>query len=328
MTRFIFVLWCLMISSVSVLGQTLDADLKNSFNKYSMVKINDQEALKKAKNQIPFMFKANDKTFQFILTPNEIRSEKYKAEYTDKDGRHSLPKGEVFTYKGTLIGEKDSTLAFTVDGKITEGVFLIGQEAYYLEAAKKYSSKANNDDKVIYQTKDKVKKGNLGCGLDDAIAGQLNRIDASAMSAETSSAQWSGIKIIELATEADYQWVTLPQFGGNAQSANSYILSVLNGVDVIYRRDLKLTVKVTNQHAWTAPDPYRNTGVPNDTLLDFKNYWNANFSGVSRDLAHLFTGKYFNQGVGYPSVVCIDRICLINCADCCKRVAFLNSSLD
>ncbi len=129
MTRFIFVLWCLMIFSASIFGQTLDTDLKNSFNKYSVVKIDDQEALKKAKNQQTFMFKANDKTFQFILTPNEIRSEKYKAEYTDKDGRHSLPKSEVFTYRGTLIGEKDSVLAFTVDGKITEGFFLIGQDA-------------------------------------------------------------------------------------------------------------------------------------------------------------------------------------------------------
>jgi len=79
--------------------------------------------LKKAKNQQPFELKTNDKNFQFILTPNDIRSEKYRAEYTDKDGQHSLPRGDVFTYTGTLIGEKDSVLAFTVNGKITEGFF-------------------------------------------------------------------------------------------------------------------------------------------------------------------------------------------------------------
>ncbi len=101
----------------------MDADLKKSFNKYSIVKINNQEAVKKAKNQEPFRFKLDDKTFQFILTPNEIRSEKYKAQYTSASGFYSLPKNEVFTYTGTLIGEKDSGLAFTVDGKITEGGF-------------------------------------------------------------------------------------------------------------------------------------------------------------------------------------------------------------
>lgn len=141
MNRFIFVLWCLMISSVSVLGQTLEADLRKSFNKHSTVDINNQEALKKAKNQVQFKLETKDKTFQFILTLNDIRSEKYKAEYTDKNGQHSLSRSEVFTYTGTLIDEKDSVLAFTIDGKITEGFFLIGREAYYLESAKKYSSK-------------------------------------------------------------------------------------------------------------------------------------------------------------------------------------------
>lgn len=189
MTRFIFVLWCLTVSTVSVFGQTLEADLKKSFDKHDIVKINNQEALKKAKSQVPFKLETKDKTFQFILTPNDLRSEKYKGEYTDKNGRHSLPKSEVFTYTGTLIGEKDSVLAFTVDGKITEGFFLIGQEAYYLESAKKYSAHANDDDKVIYQTKDKVKKDDVVCGLDEAVAGELKRTNASIMNAAASSPQ-------------------------------------------------------------------------------------------------------------------------------------------
>lgn len=305
MLRFIFVLWCLIISSVSVFGQTLDADLKNSFNKHSIVKIDNQEALKKAKNQVPFRLETNDKVFQFILKPNDVRSEKYRAEYTDKDGRHSLPRGEVFTYTGTLIGEKDSVLAFTVDGKVTEGFFLIGQEAYYLESAKKYSSHAGDDDKVIYQTKDKIKKDEFVCGLDDAVIGQLKKTNASIMSAALSP-QWTGIKIIELDTDADYQWVTLPQFGGNAEFANNYILSIINSVDVIYRRDLKLTSKVNFQNAYTTPDTYSNLSA-SATLTDFKNYWNANFpyNQYPRDLAHLFTGKYDNQGLAYLNVACI-----------------------
>lgn len=249
------------------------------------MKIDDQEALKKAKSQQPFRLEANGKIFQFILKPNDIRSEKYKAEYTDKDGQHSLPRGDVFTYTGTLIWEKDSVLAFTVDGKTTEGFFLIGQEAYYLESAKKYSSRASNDEKVIYQTKDKVKKDDFVCGLDEAIAGQLEKSNASVMNGAALSPQWSGIKIIELATEADYQWVTKPQFGGSAQSANDYIVSIINGVNVIYRRDLKLTIQITYQNAYITPDSYSTAGLQ-ATLESFRNYWNANhpYSQVQRDL--------------------------------------------
>lgn len=307
MLRFIFVLWCLVISSISVFGQTLEADLRHSFNKYSVVKIDDQEALKKAKNQVPFRFETKDKVFQFILTPNDVRSEKYRSEYTDKEGQHSLPKGDVFTYTGTLIGEKDSALAFTVDGKITEGFFLVGREAYYFESAKKYSSQAKNDEKIIYQTKDKVKKDDFVCGLDEAVAKQLEKTNSYVMSAAPLSPQWSGIKVIELATEADYQWVTEPQFGGDAQAANNYILSILNGVKVIYRRDLQLTIQVTYQHAWTTPDPYSSQ---NETLTlnSFRDYWNANFPyyQVQRDLAHLFTGKYTGTGLSFIGVACND----------------------
>ena len=43
------------------------------------------------------------------------------------------------------------------------------------------------------------------CGLDVAIAEQLKKTNASMMSAAALSPQWNGIKIIELATEADYQ---------------------------------------------------------------------------------------------------------------------------
>lgn len=313
MFRFIFVLWCLMISSVSVFGQALEADLRNSFNKYSIVKIDNQEALKKAKNQQPFKLETTDKIFQFILTPNDIRSEKYRAEFTDKDGQHSLPRGDVFTYTGTLIGEKDSVLAFTVDGKVTEGFFLIGREGYYLESAKKYSSHANNDDKVIYQTKDKIKKDNLVCGLDAAVAGQLEKTNAYVMNTAPLSPQWSGIKVIELATEADYQWVTKPQFAGNAQSANDYIVSILNGVDVIYRRDLKLTIRLTYQHAWTTTDPYtipanpQSSAEQENTLNSFRDYWNTNSpynNQVQKDLAHLFTGKYDGIGLSFIGVAC------------------------
>ncbi len=300
MIRFIFVSCCLAVFSISIFGQNLNADLRNSFNKYSIVEIDNQDALKRAKNQIPFKFDVDGKTFQFILIPNEIRSEKYTAEYTNILGVHSLPRSELFTYTGTLIGEKDSAVAFTVDGTKTEGLFLIGDEKYYLESASKYSLFAGSNLKVIYRTEDKVKKEDFVCGLDETIAGQLEETKASLMSL-TNSPQWSGTKILQLATEADYQWVQ--QFGYDPQAANNYILSTLNAVDVIYRRDLKIAIYVTFQHAWTYPDPYPTNGAVN-TLASFKNYWIANYSGVPRNTAHLFTGKYFNLGYAYQSVVC------------------------
>jgi hypothetical protein len=62
---------------------------------------------------------------------------------------------------------------------------------------------------------------------------------------------------------------------------------------------------VTYQHAWSTSDPYPTTST--SALLDaFLRYWNTNYpsSQYPRDIAHLFTGKFTNQGVAYQSTTC------------------------
>ncbi len=144
MIKLITVLLCAMTFSISAFGQDLETDLKKSFKKFNVVKIDNQDALKKAKLKIPFQIQTSENNFQFILRLNDIRSEDYTAEYTDSDGRHKLPKGEAFTYKSTLIGEKNSIVALTIDGTKTEGYLATEHEGFFMESAKKYSSHAND----------------------------------------------------------------------------------------------------------------------------------------------------------------------------------------
>jgi hypothetical protein len=54
MFRFIFVVWCLIISSISLFAQSIEADSRKSFNRFSVVKIDNREALRKAKSGVPF----------------------------------------------------------------------------------------------------------------------------------------------------------------------------------------------------------------------------------------------------------------------------------
>ena len=62
MKRLILVLSCSIVSSISIFGQTVDADLRNHFKRHNLVKIDDTDALIKAENQVPFRFKVDDKT--------------------------------------------------------------------------------------------------------------------------------------------------------------------------------------------------------------------------------------------------------------------------
>lgn len=94
---------------------------------------------------------------------------------------------------------------------------------------------------------------------------------------------------------------------GGPTQANNEIANIINMADGIYRVQLGLTFQITFQHVWTTPDPYRADNASN-TIVDFRNYWNANFpvSSYPRDTAHLFTGKFPNTGLAYLGVICVN----------------------
>lgn len=310
--RLLFILCFATVFSVSVFGQSVETDLKKSFNKFSVVKINNREALRKAKSGTPLKIRFDDKNFQFVLKFNDVRSADYKSEYTDKDGRHSLPKGEVFTYQGTIVGQPHSLVALTVDGTKTEGYFATEAEGFFIESAKNYSSRAADNEQVIYSVKDKVAEDDNVCGLDEAMAEGMERAISDAAFNTASNTQTGGRRILEVATEADKEYVLEPNLGnGDPAKANAHILSVMNQVDAVYRRDLNLRVVVTFQHAWIpgTEDPYKILNSPNmnsnSIILNvFRLYWNTNFPASNqsyrRDVAFLFTRKITpSRGAAY-----------------------------
>lgn len=267
------------------------------------MKINDREAQQKAKLRTPFKIQTHGKTFQFILRLNDVRAADYKAEYTDANGRHSIPKGEIFTYKTTLIGERNSIVALTVDGNKTEGYLATETEDFYIESAKKYSSHAHADDKVIYQTKDKVKKDDGICGLDESVASAMEKTNSS-VSMNNFSSSSLGRRVVEVATDADKAYVEYVGDGTPA-SANNIILSVINQADAVYESQLNISIEVTFQHAWSPGtiDPYANGNV---NFL--RNYWEANFPvsnyNYRRDVAHLFTAQRIGIGGVADGLIC------------------------
>jgi hypothetical protein len=70
-------------------------------------------------------------------------------------------------------------------------------------------------------------------------------------------------------------------------------------VEGVYETELGLTFQIVFQNTWdTAADPYSTTGDSIQILTEFQNYWNANFTNVSRDITHLWTGKNMGGVLG------------------------------
>ena len=83
------------------------------------------------------------------------------------------------------------------------------------------------------------------------------------------------------------------------------MFGVMNGVDVIYERDLSLTYLVTALIIRTTT--VYNGASTFDRLVEMRKRWNRKHSNIHRDMAHLFTGLGPFSGVvgsAYTGVVC------------------------
>ncbi|HEX8735760.1 MAG TPA: FG-GAP-like repeat-containing protein [Pyrinomonadaceae bacterium] len=283
------------------LGQSLQQDLNQSFKAFKIFRLSDSRLSSPAVegNLNSLTVPTAAKNYVLNLTPNDLRSPGYKAEETTVVGSHALEFSGVKTFKGKVSGEADSQARLTLDGAKVEGYFLAGAEKFYIEPARKYSEFATEADLIVYRENDFLNSRSFECrsALGEKIESGMEMVQPESMPEAVQA-----LRVIELATEADFEYVQA--FGGSAQ-ANAEILSILNMVEGVYERELNLTFDITFQHTWTTQDPF--AGASSDAFLrSFQNYWNTTFSTVPRDAAHLFTAKpqFLMQGYAFIGEIC------------------------
>jgi len=304
MRNIFFTAFFVFVSTVFSFGQSssLQIDLNDSFKKFDVVKLNKQRTRVQVEAGQSLLIPTATGKFELILTPHDLRSSDYQAQDVSENGIRTLPRSEVTTFKGRVAGEADSDVRMTVSNAAIEGYVVVKGERFFVEPAKNYSRFAGAEDVVVYREKDLLKHESFAC--DTEITERIQRGKEMVAANDVKSPQEQ--RVIELATEADYEFVV--QFGG-ANLANSGILSTLNMVEGMYEKELNLSISVTYQHTWSTADSF--DSLTSKTLLDsFLNYWNANLpqSQYRRDAAHLFTGKPNVSGFGlaYIGVVCLN----------------------
>jgi hypothetical protein len=284
-------------------------DLEQVFTKHEDLSIDPHAVAEQVRTngRVSLVTPAHD--FELQLQPNDLRAPNYRAEEVDADGvTRATAMGGVSTYKGNVEGVWASDARFTVTDNAVEGMIVTPGQSYFVESAQKYSSSAAPNDYLLYTADDVRPDITRSCAdtLEEQINAGAKQIRPSATSGDT-PAVFSPFKVVEIATEADFEYVQ--GVGGTAAAANQDILSIMNQIQAIYQRDIGLTFTVVFQHAWDTPDSYTTAGpeAPVVNLLhSFTNYWNANFAKSPRDVAHLWTGKSLGgpAGVAWEGVVC------------------------
>jgi len=255
-----------------------------------------------------------DGTFDLILTPHDMRASHYRAEESIDNGiiQPVIPE-EVYTYKATIAGMPDSEARFSVHDDSLEGIILTPREWYFVEPMRNYDRLAVISDMVVYRASDIQPEaiGTCGATLIDRV-GRVQELihgKAEAQEFDIPPALEAGgsIQIADVATEADYEYVTAM---GSSSAANTSILEIMNQVDGIYQSQLSISLQVSYQHTWaTSSDPYSST-ASSTMLTEFKSYWESNYGSMTYDLAHMWTGRDMDGsvvGIAYLDVVCRAR---------------------
>ena len=298
-----FTIACTIFFSVLTFGQNreLQNDLNRSFTRFNLVRLNQQTALRTVEARRTLLIPTAERSFELELTPRDLRSANYRAENTATNGVHQLGKSAVTTFKGKIAGESDSEVRLTIDDAKIEGYFFTANDKFFIEPARKFSSRADADDFVVYRREDSLKTDEFNCHSE--VEEKIRR--GGQMIASTGDFRAvQSLRTIEIATEADFEYTVML---GGAVNANNEILSILNMTEGVFENEINLTISVTYQHTWSTPDLFLGV-TPASLLSSFQNYWNANFpvSQYPRDAAHLFTGKAYSlsQGYAWIGVVC------------------------
>jgi hypothetical protein len=290
-------------------GQTrYQQDLEQVFSRHENLKLDPEAAVDRVRDSGHLSLVTAQHNFEIQLRPNDLRGPNYRAEEVSADGvTRAVAMPAITTYKGSIEGVAGTDARFTLDGDHVEGMIITPTESYFVEAANKYSAAADANDYLLYKATDVRPDITRSCGtLDEEISRGAKDLVPSVASGTVAPDVFSPMKVVEIATESDLEYTTA--LGGSA-NANNDILSVMNGVQAIYQRDIGLTFTVVFQHTWATADPYGAGGTGAVAVLNaFTSYWNTNFTGNPRDVAHLWTGKNLGgpSGVAWLGVVCRD----------------------
>lgn len=282
-----------------VLGQN-DEDLRKFFRTYKIQSLSKDELTFSIEYR-HFTLRTTKGDFSATLLPKNLLSFRYLAQATTENGIVQLePDPFIKTFTGKILGQPKSEVRLTIDEEKVEGYFWTEDgEIFFIEPASRYSKRVNKNDFVVYQKEDIINPEIIEC-LADKIDKSHFFLSNSTHFAELND--FASYRVIEVATEADFEFVNAL---GSASQANSEIISILNMVDGVYRRELGLTLEVVFQNAWTTQDPYDGSTASN-LLNSFRNYWNTNRTNIVRDVAHLWTNKSFTDaaGIAYVGVIC------------------------
>jgi hypothetical protein len=299
--------------------ERLHADVSRAFESFDAVALDPAATLKSVRQSGELSLPTSRGQLELELEPFDVRADNWRGVVVGEGGVVTdMARTPAHTFRGKVRGESGSAAAFVLDGDKIEGVIMRGDETYFVEPAKTYSSAARKTDFIFYsETAVKEEAGECGVTLAEEVAAEAARVGVDAKTSDGAAAATDGDPNVEmlfsprpeleLATEADFEYFTA--FGSQAAAQNE-INNIVTMVREIYLAQTGIEIRVVFSRVWsTANDPYTLT-ASSPALDEFRTAYNGSFAPgtvPSRDLTHMWTGKDLDGstiGIAYIGVVC------------------------
>lgn len=225
-----------------------------------------------------------------------------KTYVVDDQGMHEVPDTgwRHFVADGSVPGAPRYGLSLSPDGKQAIGVLLAGDGRYAVHGRRRA-------DRLTLETIARPKTDEQGnpiyfaCELDAHAGLDLSKqaglpareevhsvLDAAGIPKATAAASRSATVAIDTDTELLSQ-----KFGGNTTNATNYLNQLFVGMNLVYERDLDVTLVRGTTYLRTSSDPYGTTSADStgNQLDEFGEVWMANEAAVSRAFAAQISGK-------------------------------------
>lgn len=229
---------------------------------------------------------------ELLLEPYSLRRPSARVVVEGPDGTRTMTEPPpTKTYRGTVRGAATGVVAATLEGDALRArIILEDGSNWYVQPLPGDGSGAH----AIYRGADVAESGG-SCAADGAPAATREPMAAP-------QAQSSGCVDADIAIEADYAYYVWN--GSSSTQTVTDIDAIMNAVELIYARDVKIGYKITNYLIQTTSGKYPSSDAWTK-MTQFQDWWNANQGSVPRDLAHLMTGTITGGlGVAYYSVLC------------------------
>ncbi len=213
----------------------------------------------------------------------------------------------ILTFRGRVADRPESWVVIGVTHDKVYGIVQLGpREEYWIAPPPPELAGLPHAVYERYSTADHFGPFEFRCGTETPPEQPAQpRAAAPAQQGPGGGAAGFEWRVVDLALEGDWEYRN--EFFATPQEALDYMALLTAVISAIYERDMNMKITISYARVWnTVNDPY-SAGDTQAALPEFRDYWNDNMSHVSRNTAHLLSGKALGGGRAYVSELCNSR---------------------